>query len=131
MTAFQKGGLDPMQNSITFSLNGFYREDKTAQGFVSYCPTLNVYSHGDSPEEAMTHLKQSVVLYLETCLKRETLDRVLKNSGFIPQAGGLPEGTPLSELEEEFIAVKKSNFDRAFEIKVPFALLPQTKLAHA
>ena len=94
-----------MQNSIIFSLNGFYREDAIAKGFVSYCPTLNVYSHGESAEEAMAHLKQSVVLYLETCLKRETLDKVLKDAGFSPQAGGLPEGTPLSDIEDEFIAV--------------------------
>jgi predicted RNase H-like HicB family nuclease len=118
-----------MQNSVIFNLNGFYREDSTAEGFVSYCPTLNVYSHGQTAEEAIAHLKQSVILYLETCLKRETIDKVLRNAGFVPQAGGLPEGTKVSEIEEEFVAIQKHKFDNVFEIKVPFALLSQAAKA--
>jgi hypothetical protein len=111
-----------MQNEIIFRLKGFCRQDEVATGYVSYCPTLNIYSHGENASDSMEHLTKSVKLYLESCLKIDTLDKVMRSAGFMP-AGDFPAGVPMSEIEHEFVAVREKKFDTAFEIEIPFPLL--------
>jgi predicted RNase H-like HicB family nuclease len=121
-----------MQNEVIFSLKGFHRKDEVAQGYVSYCPTVNVYSHGKSPDEAMDNLTKAVKLYLESCLKIETLDKIMRAAGFAP--GELPAGTPLSAIEHEFVAVREKKFDTAFDMSIPFPLpgrsMPLAAVSH-
>ena len=39
--------------------------EKEGDGYVSLCPELDVASQGATVEEAMTHLKEAVELFLE------------------------------------------------------------------
>ena len=57
-----------------------------ATGFVSFCPALDVYSQGPSEEAAIENLAEALQLFVESCLARGTLDRVLKDCGFEPEA---------------------------------------------
>ena len=118
-----------MPNEIIFRLKGYSRSDDVAEGYVSYCPTLNVYSHGKTQEDAMSHLSKTVTLYLHTCLERETLDKVMRAAGFTPEA--MTSGVPISEMQDEFVAVLEQKFDRTFDIDVPFPLLAQARTASA
>ena len=62
------------------------RED--ADHFVSFCPALDVYSQGPSEDAALDNLAEALQLFVESCLARGTLDRVLKDCGFEPGGGG-------------------------------------------
>jgi predicted RNase H-like HicB family nuclease len=98
-----------MGNEIVFKLKGYYRKDEAATGCVSYCPSLNIFSHGKDANEAREHLWKAVRLYLETSLKNiNTLDNVMKSVGFEP--------------EEELVRVREKEFDTAFDMAIPLPL---------
>ena len=75
-----------MVNRIRFELTvpAEVREDE--DHFVSFCPALDVYSQGPSEETALDNLAEALQLFVESCLARGTLDRVLKDCGFEPEA---------------------------------------------
>lgn len=98
-----------MDNEIVFNLNGYCRKDEAATGCVSYCPSLNIFSHGKDAKEARDHLWKAVRLYLKTSLKNiTTLDKVMKSEGFEP--------------EQEFVRAREKGFDTAFDMAIPFPL---------
>ena len=70
-----------MVSRIRFELSvpAEVREDEAR--FVSFCPALDVYSQGPSEEAALHNLAEAVQLFVESCLARGTLDRVLKDCG--------------------------------------------------
>lgn len=55
---------------------------KDPVGFVSYCPCLDLWSQGDTEEEAEKNIREAISLFLESCHERGTLDSVLKDCGF-------------------------------------------------
>ena len=48
---------------------------------VALCPELNVSSFGDTPEEALSSLQETVTLFLEECQRMGTLETVLEEAG--------------------------------------------------
>jgi len=56
--------------------------EKEGNCFVARCPALDVCSQGENEQEATEHLKEALTLFLISCFERETLDKVLKESGF-------------------------------------------------
>ena len=103
-------------NEIVFNLKGYYREDGVATGCVSYCPSLNIFSHGKDSNDARDHLWKAVRLYIETSLKNNTLnntvEKLMKAAEFEP-----------GEIEQEFVVwVKEKEFDTAFDMAIPFSL---------
>ena len=60
------------------------REDE--EHFVSFCPALDIYSQGHSEEAALDNLAEALQLFVESCLARGTLDRVLKDCRLEPEA---------------------------------------------
>lgn len=59
--------------------------------YIACCPLLDVYSQGDSKKEALANLKEALVLFVESCFERGTLDQVLRSSGFYPAEGKEPK----------------------------------------
>ena len=55
---------------------------KEDEVYIAHCPVLDVYSQGYSEEEAKNNLIEAIVLFFQSCIKRGTLDAVLKESGF-------------------------------------------------
>jgi predicted RNase H-like HicB family nuclease len=51
---------------------------------VAFCPVLDIYSQGDTREEAKEALIETIQLFLESCFERGVLDEVLKDCGFQP-----------------------------------------------
>ena len=51
--------------TITVEMEVRIMEDKEVGGFVSYCPAIDVYSQGDTPEEACHAVYEAVKASLE------------------------------------------------------------------
>lgn len=79
-----------MANRIRFELAVPAEVRKDGDHFVSFCPPLDVYSQGPSEEAALDNLAEALQLFVEPCLARGTLDRVLKDRGFEPDADPEP-----------------------------------------
>lgn len=59
--------------------------------YVSCCPTFDVYSQGDTEEEAKKNLVEALTGFIITCFEMGTLSEVLKSSGFSPTEKLEPE----------------------------------------
>ena len=79
-----------MANKIRFELAVPAEVRKDGDHYVSFCPALDVYSQGPSEEAALDNLAEALQLFVESCLARGTLDRVLKDCGFEPDANPEP-----------------------------------------
>lgn len=110
-------GMDKQRSSeIIFNLKGYYRKDGVATGCVSYCPSLNIFSHGKDSSDARDHLWKAVRLYIETSLKNNTLNNTVEK---LMKAAEYEPG----EIEQEFVVwVKEKEFDTAFDMAIPFSL---------
>ena len=51
--------------------------------FVSSCSILDVHSQGDTRNEAIENLIEALSLFFTTCIEMGTLDKVLRECGFI------------------------------------------------
>ena len=59
-------------------------------GYISRCPALDVYSQGDTEQEAKDNLNEALRLFVTSCYRRGTLEQVLKDCGFEPDADPAP-----------------------------------------
>lgn len=50
--------------------------------FVSSCPPLDVFSQGETEQQALDNLVEALTLFLESCYEHGNLDEVLKECGF-------------------------------------------------
>ena len=62
---------------VVFSLTVDSEVKKEGDAYVSYCPALDVYSQGDSEDEASANLIEALQLFLQSCYERGTLDAVM------------------------------------------------------
>lgn len=87
------------------------REDE--DHFVSFCPALEVYSQGPGEEAALDNLAEALQLFVESCLARGTLDRVLKDCGFEPEAAepGPVEGRHMIHVPLSLVAHEPARAD--------------------
>ena len=75
-----EGGGAMARVSLTLTVDGeVWREGDV---YVSHCPVLDVYSQGDSEQEAGANLFEALQLFIQSCYERGTLDAVLKECGF-------------------------------------------------
>ncbi len=65
---------------VVLRLSAFLRKEGAC--WESSCPTLDVYSQGDSKEEAKANLQEAVELWMESCLERNTLSDALRELGW-------------------------------------------------
>ena len=79
--------------AVVLRLSAFLRK---ADGYwESACPTLDVYSQGDSEEEAKANLREAVELWMDSCLERNTLSDALRELGWhrVPSGAPMPSDT--------------------------------------
>jgi predicted RNase H-like HicB family nuclease len=110
-----------MALQITTRVRGAIRKDSQTGVFVSFCPTLNIYSQGTDEERAKTALGSAVKLFLTTCITRGLLDKFLCEQGFTEVSKA--EANSPKNLAGEYIAIEK--YDDQFEFDVPVYLLNQ------
>jgi predicted RNase H-like HicB family nuclease len=122
-----------LEINVVFNLKGAFREDKIADGIVSYCPALNVYSHGKTREEAKEALRNAICLFLETCFQRGTLGDILRKAGFNAQprqAGVAIAAIKQDEKIEIHDATKfQAKFEECFDFEVPLNLVAAQQMS--
>lgn len=52
--------------------------------WLASCPDLDLTTQGKTFEEAQFNMKDALMLFFESCLRRGTLEQVLKESGYEP-----------------------------------------------
>jgi len=73
-----------MKTSVTLMVHLPFSIKKEGAILVSCCPVLDVWSQGDTEKKAKENLIEAVRFFLEDCFERGTLEKVLKDCGFIP-----------------------------------------------
>jgi predicted RNase H-like HicB family nuclease len=103
--------------SVIFKVSLPMAIKKEGKYFISCCPPLDVWSQGETQIIAEDNLKEALQIFLIDCFERGTLDRVLKDCGFIAIK------KPLS---------KKQTSSRGKEINVhlPFIIDQQAAQCH-
>jgi len=76
--------MNQMQFTATFEISLPVRIKKEGKYFVSCCPPLDLFSQGESKAKAKENIREAVRLFILDCYERGTLDKVLKDSGFVP-----------------------------------------------
>lgn len=107
---------------LQFRLGFALRYDADSRTYVSYCPTLILYSQGDTKDEARAAIVSAAKLFIVRCYERDILHTVLRERGMTRATGDEVTRASASESEQEFIAVN-TNFDEYFEENVPIHLL--------
>jgi predicted RNase H-like HicB family nuclease len=82
---------------------------KKSERYVSSCPVLDVYSQGDTLEQAKKNLSEALSLFFISCYERGTLETVLRNCGFRPVTPG-------------HVIPKQSQMDDYINVPLPFMI---------
>lgn len=79
----QRIRVDKAENviSIKASLAAEIYKEKPGM-YVSYCAALDLYSMGDTAEEAEKNIIEATEAFIEYCVEHDTLNTVLKECGF-------------------------------------------------
>ena len=85
----QQGCVNQQSNVVSVKLSLLAEIIEEEPGcYLAVCPALDVYSQGDSIEEAEANIAEAVDMFLEACIKRKTLSEVLTDCGFYEIAKG-------------------------------------------
>ena len=94
------------------------RRDDEADVFVGYCPRFQVYSQGETKEEAIEAVNSAVCLRLSTAFDHGNFNTILRQAGFERIAPGVSQ-RPCPD--DEFVAIefKEGVEVSEMEIRVP------------
>lgn len=81
------------------------RRDEDADVFVGFCPRFQVYSQGETKEEAVEAVTSAISLRLVTAFEHGRMETVLRQAGFDRFAEG-SSSSPRFNMDEEFIALQ-------------------------
>ncbi|MBN1292575.1 MAG: type II toxin-antitoxin system HicB family antitoxin [Candidatus Latescibacteria bacterium] len=95
-----------MDMEITFTVTLPIVFTKREKWYLATCPILDVNSQGKTQREASKNLKEALELFLVSCFERGTLDKVLKECGFMPHY-------PTENR-------KMSHFKNTIDVPIPF-----------
>ncbi len=104
--------------TIMFQLTCWVRHDEPTDVFVSRCPSMNVYSQGETEDEALAAIKSAVGLYLKAAFQHDRLEQTLRRAGFASLST-----EPVVRTPTEFVAFQSKPEMKPYDIEVPLALL--------
>lgn len=110
-----------MSFEIAFRLKGAFHEDKEIGAWVAFCRSLQVYSQGETQDEAKEALVDAAHSFILTCLEHQNLETALTSRGMFPESAAAGEKMAAQE-QEEWITVTE-RFDEGefdFDVNVPF-----------
>ncbi len=64
--------------SVVLDMYMFNEDDS----IIIYCPSLDLSAYGDSEEDAKSAFEQSLEIYLDYCIKKNTLVKDLRSHGW-------------------------------------------------
>jgi predicted RNase H-like HicB family nuclease len=120
--------------NIAVKVNVKVRHDEEAGVFVSHCPVLNIFSQGETEDEAKQAIEEAVKLHLIVAFRFDRLHQLLLRSGFT-MGTGVPD---LESFPGEYVALTEvPDNSKQFKIEVPLTLVaaaaknnPQWQLSH-
>jgi len=77
------GKMKKIAVTSTITLPFFVRKEVDFKYHVSCCPVLDIWSQGETEKRAVSNLIEATQLFLINCFERGTLEKVLKDCGFI------------------------------------------------
>jgi len=77
------GKMKKISVTFTISLPFFVRKEADFKYHISCCPVLDIWSQGETEKKAISNLIEATQLFLISCFERSTLEKVLKDCGFI------------------------------------------------
>lgn len=107
----------PKVNLIEFTLRMPFSVRESKNYWVSSCPVLDVFSQGETKEQALENLKEAVSLFLISCYERNTLDAVMKECGFVADTS-----------QESRARAKHADM---LDVPIPFKVARQAAECHA
>lgn len=84
-----------MTDTIAVSLHLSAFVHQQGDYWEAVCPSLDVFSQGDSEEEAKKNLREAVELWVDSCIERNTLSVALHELGWhrVPEGWPRPDDT--------------------------------------
>lgn len=73
-----------IQKVIRFEMRVPITVEQDGDWFISACPSLDVYSQGDTRDKAVSNIIEALQLFISSCYERGTLDQALKECDFLP-----------------------------------------------
>jgi hypothetical protein len=124
MDAIQAGA---MKFRIEYKLKAAIRYDDAAGIHVGWCPMLDIFSQGNSAEQAKQAVMSAATMYLRHCFRRGILNDVLTKRGFEPSDEPVTDTDSTSD-SGEYISVRpegetKNVFGDLFALDVPLDLI--------
>jgi predicted RNase H-like HicB family nuclease len=110
--------------TIAVKLLASSQRDEEAGVFVSRCPALNIFSQGETEDEAKAAIEEAVTLHLKTAYRFDRLHQLLVRAGF-----EMVSGSPLASFQGEYVAVTEVSEtpmrgkSTDFEIEIPLTLV--------
>jgi len=106
--------------NIELEIKGFVIKDEDGI-FSSFCPSLEIYTQGDTEKEAKDNLKEAVELFIEFCDDENILDKELKDLGWHKVDG------KITEPKKEGVTIPPY-YGKAKPFFIP-TMLPELRLA--
>jgi len=100
---------EKMKMEVTLQISLPIKINKKDKYYISCCPILDVWSQSETQMGAIDNLREALQLFLIDCFERGTLDKVLKDCGFIAMKKPLPK-------RQRFIP------SRRIEVPLPFII---------
>jgi predicted RNase H-like HicB family nuclease len=70
-------------DTVAISIHLICTLKNEAEGlWVTGCPLLDLYSQGSCADDAKRSLEEAILLWVENCVERGTLDQALRECGF-------------------------------------------------
>jgi len=73
-----------MTANIILNIQLSFEIIKKEKWYVAWCPALDLFSQGETEKQAEKNLKETLCLFLNSCVERGALDAILKECGFKP-----------------------------------------------
>jgi predicted RNase H-like HicB family nuclease len=86
-----KDRIKKMEADIILNIQLSFELVKKEKWYVASCPALDVFSQGETEIQAEKNLRETLCLFLTSCIERGTLDTVLKECGFKSVSDYRPE----------------------------------------
>ncbi|MBW1678465.1 MAG: type II toxin-antitoxin system HicB family antitoxin [Deltaproteobacteria bacterium] len=74
---------------LILSLDVPVQVERKAKHFVIGSPDLDVWTQGETKQEAEENFQEALTLFLESCIEAGTLFAVLQECGFTPMSEGI------------------------------------------
>lgn len=106
--------------AVVLQLSAFVHEEDGL--WVAGCPSLDVFSQGDSQQDAKDSLHEAVELWIDSCLERNTLGKALRELGWyrIQPGAELPvDGDVLGIMQERAARPSTLGEEYPLEVTIP------------